>query len=176
VGEPVPLARGRRTHLPNPEAKSDLSPELDLVRAPVHYEACGYELPGRKAWIVVARHQPSQTIVLRAPEAVFAYPEPMLSYCTNLPNAALASGVINLVESPRYGDLYLPAGKSGERWLHQDEIAKEEQRLLPAERGDCDKFSAVISGGWEDGRAVASLRSRSGRNSPLRTSSGTAKW
>jgi hypothetical protein len=31
------------------------------------------------------------------------------------------------------GDLYLPAeksaGKSGERWLHQDKIAEEEQRL-----------------------------------------------
>jgi hypothetical protein len=57
----------------------------------------------------------------------------MLSYCTNLPNAALASGVVNLAESPRYGDVYLPAGKStgksGERWLHQDEIAEEEQRL-----------------------------------------------
>jgi hypothetical protein len=57
------------------------------------------------------------------------YPEPMLSYCTNLPNAALASGVINLVESPRYGDLYLPEERSGQRWLHQDEIAEEEQRL-----------------------------------------------
>jgi hypothetical protein len=38
---------------------------------------------------------------------------------------------LNLVES--HGDLYLPAGKSagksGERWLHQDKIAEEEQRL-----------------------------------------------
>src|SRR5260370_7806672 len=55
---------------------------------------------------MTVRRQSEQTIVLRAPEAVFAYPEPMLSYCTNLPNAALASGVVNLAESPRYGDLW----------------------------------------------------------------------
>ena len=38
--------------------------------------------------------------------------------------------MINLVASPRYGDIYVPAGKSsaasGERRLHQDEIAEEE--------------------------------------------------
>jgi hypothetical protein len=39
------------------------------------------------------------------------------------------NGTINLVEAPNYGSIYLPAGKSGDRWMHQDEIAEEGQRL-----------------------------------------------
>jgi hypothetical protein len=41
----------------------------------------------------------------------------------------LASGTINLAETPNYGSIYLVAGKSGAQWLHQDGIAGEERRL-----------------------------------------------
>jgi hypothetical protein len=106
----------------------ELDAQLNLVTAEVLYEGCCYELPGRSDWIVIARHQASQPIVIHAPEAVFAFPEPMLTYCTEI-TQGLASGTINLVEAPNYGSIYLPAGKPGDRWLHQDEIAKQEQRL-----------------------------------------------
>ena len=129
------------------EIKPDLPPELDLANAPVIHESSCYELPGGKDRIVLARHQASQPIVIHAPEAVYAYPDPLLTYCTELAGGALASGVLNLVESPRYRDLYLPAGKSsgksGERWLHQDEIAEEERRLrlaFPFFFGDSSRF------------------------------------
>jgi hypothetical protein len=53
------------------------------------------------------------------PEAVFAFHEPMLTYCTQM-SQGLASGTINLAETPNSGSIYLVAGKSGARWLHQD--------------------------------------------------------
>ena len=108
-----------------------LDAQLNLVTAEVMYEGCCYELPGRSDWIVIARHKAREPIVIHAPQAVFAFPEPMLTYCTEI-TQGLASGTINLVEAPNYGSIYLPGGKSGARWLHQDEIAEEERRLRVA--------------------------------------------
>jgi hypothetical protein len=44
----------------------------------------------------------------------------------------LASGTISLAETSNYGSIYLVAGKSGARWLHQHEIAEEERHLRTA--------------------------------------------
>lgn len=105
-----------------------LLPGLDLARAPTIASAVLYQLDDRSEWILVARHGAAEAIAVKAPDMVFAYPEPMLTYLTPVADT-LASGVVNLQEMPTPADLWLPAGRQGQRWLDQDDVSTEETRL-----------------------------------------------
>lgn len=116
----------------------ELPSDLVLATAPVQEPGICYTGPERGDWIVVARHAAEQVIVVYG-DKTFAFSTPVLTYLTATESGGIASGRVNLDDLPTWGDMYLMAGKTrqangSERWLHQDEIATEEERFHRALR------------------------------------------
>lgn len=125
-------AGDRVWRMPPDDEPPALAADLALATAAVYAPGCCYSGPTPREWIVVARHAAREPIILHAPQAVWAFPEAMITYVTTLGSGALAAGCLNLGETPTWSAVYLPAGRSGSRWLHQDDIALEESRLFRA--------------------------------------------
>lgn len=105
---------------------------LDLATAPVARAGVCYVLD-RDQWVVIARHDAMEPIVLRAPDRVRAYDAPMLTYATELDGGSLASGTVNLRTAPTPAHLRIPAGtslgESGVRQLGGADISEEMLRI-----------------------------------------------
>jgi hypothetical protein len=76
----------------------EIPDDLELATAPVRSAGVAYQL-GDEQWIVVARHAAEEPIKIYG-DKVYAFLEPMITYCTDLPNI-LATGCRNLLDSPR---------------------------------------------------------------------------
>lgn len=107
-----------------------LPPALNLATAPVRGEAVAYQLPDRSEWIVLARHAPAPCLVVVHGDCRWSYAQPVLTYCTELPDGSLASGYFSLADMPTPSVLELRPGMtmlSGP--LTAAEIAEEDYRV-----------------------------------------------
>ena len=86
-------------------------PTLDLARDRLASPACGYILPTRRDWIVLARRAAQEPVRL-SPRAAWAYPQPMLVYCGwRGERRVIVSGAVNLADDPTPATMRLAAGK-----------------------------------------------------------------
>lgn len=109
-----------------------LPPDLALATAPVVRPAVCYVLD-RDQWLILARHQAREPVIVQAPDHVRAYSEPMLTYATELADGVLSSGTVNLRDTPTPRTLRIPAGtvlgELGTRRLEAEEMGDEMLRL-----------------------------------------------
>lgn len=146
AGDPAPVVRdawaslvrwhqaGERVHRLTPHdveaARSGLPLDLPLASAPIRAAGLLYVIE-RRLWLVVARHAAREPYPVRAGVSR-AYAEPMLTYATEV-NGGLASGAINLRDSPTPAQLRIYPGTSlgehGARAMDRDEISTEIVRL-----------------------------------------------
>lgn len=114
-----------------------LPPDLALATARTRGEAVAYQLPERSEWIVIARHAPAPcTVTVRGPDVGWAYAQPVLTYCTELADGALAAGYYNLIDQPTPARLELRPGTTlgltTLRALSAADIAEDEYRVALA--------------------------------------------
>lgn len=112
-----------------------LPSDLDLATARVRGEAVAYQLPERSEWILLARHAPAPCDVQVRGNVAWAYAHPVLTYCTLLPDGALAAGYFSLSDQPTPNRLVLHAGITlgqSVRSLTEASIVEEEYRIALA--------------------------------------------
>jgi hypothetical protein len=106
--------------------------DLPLATAPVVRPGVCYVLD-RDQWLIIARHDARQPVIVRAPDYIRAYSEPMLTYATELADGVLAGGTINLRDTPTLHTLRIPSGtvigELGTRRLEAEELGDEMLRL-----------------------------------------------
>jgi hypothetical protein len=113
-----------------------LPPDLDLARAPLSHSALAIQMPERKYWFVIARHE-AQDPIFVAQDQMWAYPAPMITYVSNCHDGGLMSGYINLRDQPTPSHLQLIPGfaLSSDGTCHrlsEAEIAEDDYRLALA--------------------------------------------
>lgn len=109
-----------------------LPADLPLETAPFRAEAVAYQLPDRAQWVVIARHAPAPCVVPVAEGVSWAFRQPVLTYCTALPDGALGAGYYSLADYPTAGTLPLtirPGVSSTGRKLTAPEVAEEDARV-----------------------------------------------
>ena len=78
-----------------------LPADIPLATATTRAPAMLYQLPERRQWILLARHQAHQPTPSPAEgPAAWAFAQPLLTYCTTLEDGTLAAGHFNLLDQP----------------------------------------------------------------------------
>jgi hypothetical protein len=113
-----------------------LPPDLDLASAPLFHSALAIQMPERKYWFVIARHD-AQAPIFVAQDQMWTFPASMITYASNCCDGDLMSGYINLRDRPTPSHLQLIPGfaLSSDGTYHslaEAEIAEHDYRLALA--------------------------------------------
>lgn len=86
-----------------------LPPDLPLATAPTRGRAVAYQLPERREWVVLARHEAKAAIPIYAGLEPIAYDRPTLTYITETDDG-LDTGYYSLIDQPTPAALSLRPG------------------------------------------------------------------
>lgn len=132
IGEPIT----RITEEQESALLEGLPPDLDLARTPLSQPALAIQMPERKYWFVIARHEAKEPIVVHG-EQMWAFQNPIITYVSNCHDGLLMSGYVNLGDQPTPAHLRLYPGfalKSDGSCqpLAEAEITEDDYRLALA--------------------------------------------